>query len=260
MNWSAPSRARGADLRARLGPIASFASRTVVVGQTDLAGVSVPLRAPLSVSGAIVFDGPAVSGYSATGSLTGRMQVLLVPASGLSSSSPTTATFDGDHFVLRSVVPGRYILQPGSSDRWTVAAMTQHGQSVMDRQFDATDQDLSGFEIVMTTKGGRLDGDVHDAAGEAMSGANVFVFPADYRGWLANGMSINAGHQGRTASTGRFSIAGLPPGDYLAVALSDEDAAWPDPESVMAFARRAKSIRIDTGTVSSISLTLMSSR
>jgi len=244
----------------RFGPIGSFASQTVVVGQTDLAGVTVPLRAPLSVSGAIVFDGPAVSGYSATGSLTGRMQVLLVPASGISSSLPTTVTFDGDHFVLRPVVAGRYMLQPGSFDRWTVAAVTRHGQSVMDRQFDATDQDLSEFEIVVTTKGGRLDGDVHDAAGKAMSGANVFVFPADYRGWLANGMSINAGHQGRTASTGRLSIAGLPPGDYLAVALSDEDASWPDPEFVTAFARKATPIRIDSGKVSSISLTLTSSR
>ena len=243
-----------------LGPITSFASRTVVVGQTDLAAVTVPLRAPLSVSGAIVLEDSAVSGFSGAASLTGRLQVLLVPASGMSSPVPATPTFDGDHFVLQPVVAGRYMLQAESFDHWTVAAVTRHGQSVMNRQFDVTDQDLSGFEIVLTTTGGRLDGDVHDAAGKAMSGANVFVFPADYRGWIANGMSINAGHQGRTASTGRFSIADLPPGDYLAVALSAEDTKWPDPESVTALARKATPIRVDSGKVSSISLTLTSSR
>ena len=88
-----------------------------------------------------------------------------------------------------------------------------------------------------------VDGRVVDAAGAAVRDYELLIFPRDpadrrprRRRWT------------RPDQTGRFSVTGLPLGDYLVTAVDDvDDAAWPDEEYVQRFRARATRL-ILTGT------------
>jgi len=76
----------------------------------------------------------------------------------------------------------------------------------------------------------------------------VVAFPADYEGWIANGMTARRSRTAVATKKGAFTMTGLPAGDYLLAATDDADMGDPrDPRFLGAIARAATRITIVDG-------------
>jgi hypothetical protein len=80
--------------------------------------------------------------------------------------------------------------------------------------------------------------------------ATVFVFPAEYQTWIANGMPSRQAKTVAPGKTGVFSIPDMPPGSYIAVALpSDVAADLQDPKWIARLAVAGTRVSINLGEI-----------
>jgi hypothetical protein len=86
---------------------------------------------------------------------------------------------------------------------------------------------VGNLDVVVTKQSTQLSGTLLDAQGKPTADGTVVVFAADAQYWVPQGRRIQAT---RPATDGKFSIRGLPAGDYLIVVVTDiETGQWYDP-------------------------------
>lgn len=231
----------------------SFARERVTVGRADVTDLSVPLRIPLTVRGRVEYerpDGAAVPPMPISGQTRVALE-LVVP--GAAPAPSTTAMADGQ-FTLSRAIAGRYILAASPPTSWMVKSITQGGRSVMDRAI-AIDHDLTDVVVTMTSAIGHVSGAVRDSTGEAVAGAQVLLFPVDFRTWLNDGMPTRPMRNVRTDAGGGFSLWNLTTGDYLVAAFADDDGiTWPEPHFVASAAAAATMVHVDEGRAAFLTL------
>jgi hypothetical protein len=106
-----------------------------------------------------------------------------------------------------------------------------------------------------------LAGRVVDSTGQPANGAEVIVFPSDYKTWIANGLSNRVMRRAGTGGGGVFGVSGLPPGLYLAAALpagSLDD--WPDRRVFESIALSAMPVALAEGKAVEVTLPLVTRR
>jgi hypothetical protein len=99
------------------------------------------------------------------------------------------------------------------------------------------------LEIVISSRGARLEGAVAGEDGKAVQGAMVLAVPE-------KPVRARRGAAGTTSTdqNGRFLLRGLRPGSYQLYAFDDVDEdQYRDPEFLAKFADRAVTIRVDEG-------------
>ncbi len=221
------------------GPAKSVFGQTMIsVGSTDLEGVVFQLAEGVTVAGRVEFA-------SATGRAqpqSTNMQVTLVPAdgrnpSGFGNTRPrvtTTNTFETPNYG-----PGKYFLQiQGAPPQWQVKSATVGGRDVLDASIDLRDTDITGVLITLSDEQFALSGTVTVTGGQKADEAIVYVFPADHRAWIENGMNPRRSRSTRVAASGAYTFSGLPAGDYLAVAVDRADEGnLQDPAFIEALSR-----------------------
>ena len=239
----APDAARASQIGGAINAAVSmWASSEVVVDGRDVTDLSMTLQPGLNVSGRIV------SGGTAPLPLLARVTIGLAPV-GASSDPPIgPSAVDGTgRFTIRGVVPGRYrpVIMGGLPAGWSIASAIFNGQDILDEPLTLSDGATSVDGVLtLTNQATEIAGGITDAAGQASPGATVIAFPADERWWLPDSRRIQAV---RPASTGRYQIRGLPPGDYRLVAVPDvEPGRWFDPEFLREL-RNAVSITLGAG-------------
>jgi hypothetical protein len=155
-----------------------------------------------------------------------------------------------------SGLDGGYLFRmSGLPDGWML-------KSVMLGDRDLTDQpltiargqpDIDGLRIVLTRKGAKVTGDVVDGAGAPAPDTTVLVFAENSAFWGVASRFIRAV---RPDAGGRFSVAGLPPGIYRAVAKESViDGQWEDPAFLQALVRDAARVEIAEGAEATVKLT-----
>ena len=221
------------------GPAKSvFGQAMISVGSADLEGVSFQLAEGVTVAGRLEFT-------SATGRAqppSTNMQVTLVPADGRNpggfgnNRNRVTAT---NTFETPNYGPGKYFLQvQGTPPQWQVKSATVGGRDVLDAPIDLKETDVTGVLITLTDEQFTLSGTVTAAAAQKADEAIVFVFPADHRAWIENGMNPRRSRSTRAAANGTYVFSLLPPGDYLAVAVDRaEEGNLQDPAYIEALSR-----------------------
>jgi protocatechuate 3,4-dioxygenase beta subunit len=229
---------------------AAWARVPISVANRDVTDVSLALHAALTVGGRVQFDGstpqpagpqlargvrlqPVGAGVRAAGRAAGPGQLV----------SPLNA--DGS-FAISGVMPGQYMVLPNTwpALKWAARAITANGRDLADVPVDL-DADLPDVLITYTDKPGALTGTVRRMSGEADTTALIVGFPIDSRAWGWPGV-----HQftTRTTSSGTYTIASVPPGDYHVVAIPDELATtWQGPENIQRLAVLATRVRIGDG-------------
>jgi hypothetical protein len=221
------------------GPAKSvFGQAMISVGSTDLEGVVFQLAEGVTVAGRVEFT-------SATGRAqpqSPNMQVTLVPADGrnpggFGNARPrvsTTNTFETPNYG-----PGKYFLQvQGTPPQWQVKSATVGGRDVLDAPIDLRDTDITGVLITLTDEQFALSGTVTATAAQKVDESIVYVFPADHRAWIENGMNPRRSRSTRVAASGAYTFSGLPAGDYLAVAVDRADEGnLQDPAFIEALSR-----------------------
>jgi 5-hydroxyisourate hydrolase-like protein (transthyretin family) len=181
--------------------------------------VALMLRRAATVRGRVTFIGgaptPAPAGvvvfFQATDFSSGPVGGTGVPGGSQMSGD---RTFEISGFPQRGVL--RVIPPPG----WAVARILSQGRDIANAPFDFPDSDVSGIEVVVTNRVGSVSGKVV-SGGQPAQGVIVVVFGAEGIDYLTFLLSVRSA---RTNAEGGFSVSGLLPGRYLAVAIPVSNA------------------------------------
>ena len=245
-------------LEARSASGSEFASREVVVEGSDVAGVTLTMSQGATARGRIRFD----TGNPPEGLRPSQVFVmpsLVDPAgdhqwSGMSAGPPVT--HDDWTFALQGL-RGRGFIRAGTmNDDWHVKRVRREGVDVTDTPLDfATDVD--GLEIELTQRVTIVSGGVSDDRGAVALDATVIVFADDPGKWGPRSRFVETA---RPDQQGRFTIRGLPPGRYVAIAVGYlEPGEERDPESLQGWRPRGTSFTLSEGETHALDLKLSAS-
>lgn len=191
------------------------------VGSEPITGIRLTTSRGVTIAGRITFEGGVPS------SMSRSLQVACMPTDGEAALPGAQAgqTRPDLTFELRGV-HGPCVLA-ALAPRWMVKVVRVSGTDVTDLPIDlSSGRSLEDVEIVMTDRLPTITGTVSDDAGPVRD-YTVVVFPADAGSWRMPSRRIRAAHPDQN---GLFSLAGLPPGEYLAIALREiEPGAEQDP-------------------------------
>jgi hypothetical protein len=163
---------------------------------------------------------------------------------------------DDGTFVLAGLF-GRERIRANLPAGWTLKAVLRDNRDVTDEPFELRGGDRqSGMQLVLTDRMTTVTGRVTDDKNMPIAEGTVLVFHRDAEKWPDEARYLRAV---RPDQQGQFDITGLPPGEYLAVALAYlQDGRWNDPEYLESLRRLAERVRLDDGATASISLKLVS--
>jgi hypothetical protein len=226
-----------------------WAAVPITVSDASLTNVLVRLQEGFRVSGRVDFEGSAPP---LTPDQLAALAPMLEPAvpvpQALAQQARGRVEPDAT-FRTMGVAPGRYVLRlAGSVARWTLKSITLGARDLTDLPFDI-DADLADVVIVLTDQPlASVAGSVTTAEGRADGTARVFVFAADRRLWSDFGANPRRLRTASTSPIGAYSVSGLPPGEYFAVAVTgDGPAEWENPETLERLARSATRIQLGAG-------------
>jgi protocatechuate 3,4-dioxygenase beta subunit len=192
-----------------------WAEMPLTIGDADVDGVLVALRAGTAMSGRVVLEdeGPEYPRDF-------QPRVILSPSSQLSSLDDRHVQFDQHGFVSMRLRPGSYrLLSWRAVHGRTFRTAIVNGHEIGDGPLVVGADPISDVQFVFTRNGTALAGTVIDGTGRAAASAAVVVFPIDRGQWIRLDESSRAGIA--RAVSGRYTIVGLLPGEYYAVAVDD---------------------------------------
>jgi hypothetical protein len=225
-----------------------WAEMNVSVGVTDMAGLIVPLRSGLRVSGRVEFNGAA---DRPTADQLPAISVSLEPADGRTTGLAGTVrgrVESTGQFLTMGVPTGKYVLRVGAPRGWTLRSAMFNGQDMIDTPVELRDGDATGVVITFTDRPTDLSGSVTGAQGAPDAGAAVIVFPVDRAGWAESGSAPRRLKNVRTSANGSYSVGNLPAGDYFVAAVADAASGdWQGTDFLEALSRSATRVHFNDG-------------
>ena len=203
----------------------------VTVGDNDVTGLNVALRAGARVSGRVQFEGtkpppPPEQLLRTNVSLLSNeprsfavpLPIVRVDAEGRFTSGGFTA---GRYQVNGNVPPLQIgpMGVPGTPSGWTFKSATLNGKNLADEPLEIDGDDISGVVVTFTDRTSSLGGTVTDATGKPDTTAEVVIFPADNQGWRQGLPNTRRIRIGRVTQTGSYEFGNVPAGDYHVAAI-----------------------------------------
>ncbi|MEO7189446.1 MAG: carboxypeptidase regulatory-like domain-containing protein [Vicinamibacterales bacterium] len=208
-------------LQARgIGPNPEFAAVRVTVAGQDLRDLLITTKPGGSAAGRLLSDGPSADLEP------GAFIVVAVPvgpgAMAVRLGASTAARPNPGGVFTISGIAGRHLFRllnapPG----WALKSVTIAGADVIDLGYEFGGGQTVPVEVMVSRQMATISGVVIDGARRPVPEASVVAFSPDETKWgprtryIAT-TSINA--------DGSFQLAGLPPGDYVCVAVSPLEA------------------------------------
>jgi sarcosine oxidase gamma subunit len=221
--------------------------RTLIsVDGASLTGVVVTLDGGRSVSGRVVFDGGMPPDLSRT-----RMTASLQMAPGSSSMgvpmpSPAAVAADGS-FTIGNVAPGRYALRVSGVQGFSMKSSLVHGRESLDFPFEVDDSDIGDGQVTVSAGLGptQVGGTITEQLGHPAVDYTIVIFSADTRYWTPGSRRISTTRPG---TDGKYSVRGLPAGEYQIAALGDlEPGTQYDPEFLKALLVASTRVTVGEG-------------
>lgn len=152
---------------------------------------------------------------------------------------------ESGQFSVPDVMAGRYIIRATAPAGWTMKSVYIDGRDVTDQPIEVKTDNITGINVIFTNRISRLTGAVRDSRGGPVPGLTVIAFPADDALWRPQSRRIVTA---RTDQTGAYTIAALPEGAYLVVAVDDvEQGEWFDPSYLEQIRNGATRVTIPDG-------------
>jgi hypothetical protein len=150
---------------------------------------------------------------------------------------------------------GRSRLRITLPDDWGVKAVLLDGRDVAEQSFELrSGETVSGVQVVVTKRVTSVTGQIVDDKGAALTDGTVIVFASDSERWAEDSRFVKSA---RPDQQGQWQIKGLPPGEYLAVAVDFvEDGQWNEAEYLESLRRHAQKLALAEAASQSISLKL----
>ena len=236
------------------------AGAVVTVAGVDIENFSLITSSGWSLTGAVF----TASGEPVPAAVRERGRVVARPLSSdvLALGPNPVATPDNGRVTESSTftVTGLYgptRLRVNLPDDWMVESIQLDGRDITDEAIEArSGNTLGNVQVVINNKINVVAGTVTDAKGAATADGTVLVFADDGGRWLEDSRYVRSA---RPDQQGTFQIKGLPPGDYLAVALEYvEDGSWNDPEYLESIRRYGQRVKLGDSGSQTIALKLTS--
>jgi hypothetical protein len=234
---------------------ALWARMPITVASTTIAGVELALHQGSTVSGHVVFDGsgPAPVGLEAANLRLDPVGASLLPSPPV---QPVRLGVDTNgRITSASITPGQYILRAAPVRGWTVESATTGDRDIVDDPIDIR-SNIVDLVLTLTDRPlGTIAGSALDDGGQPATDASVIVFPASPSQRRDSSAAARRLRAIRAQVNGAFAIAGLPPGDYFALALNaDPPAGWQDPQRLEAWEKIATRVTVALQEVQRLNL------
>jgi hypothetical protein len=202
---------------------------TVILSEGEERAVVIGPRQPTLVNGSVRIE----SGQPPRFALN-RLRVVAIAADPdyipPSTFGSLFSNVGGDAAFRYPDLVGAYLFRlEGLPDDWMLSAVTVNGNDLTDVPLDVgPGRPARGpLQITITNKAATLSGKVVGAGDRPSADATVLVFAADPSRWTTASRFIKVS---RPRSDGQFTVSGLIPGRYLAVArASMAEGQWEDP-------------------------------
>lgn len=224
----------------------------VTVSGDDIDGVVATLSPALRIRARMQYDGTSPQTQLAENGRFTTLPFTLESVNGPPENMTVGAASIEQGAIVFGYPPGRYRVRVMNSPQgWMFKSATLNGVDVSETPFDLT-KDVDGLVLTFTDRWSGMSGAVQGTGADA---ATVLVFPTDAQLWMSAGPNSRRFKSARGTATRQFGIGSLPPGDYYAIAVRDEDAAdWRDPAALEALAREAARVTILEGEHRTIDL------
>jgi len=217
-------------------PATLWASEPVAVSGQDVGPLGLSLRDGLTIDGSIVVEGGGAPPDAAAFRIGVSKPASGDPAAALLSratGSSTGVPKDDGTFTVRGLMPGKYQLavtgkamrlnallpgMPPAQTGWVLKSIRWKDQDLADTGIDLqADVPVSGVVVTLTNQPAQLGGTVIDAAGRPTGAFPIIVFATDRTFWAPGSRRVL---QAQPASDGKFSVVGLPAGEYYLAAVT----------------------------------------
>ena len=242
-------------LRARAGAVfdpvkgeGEEAVMPLVVGPEGVSGLTVTTMRTPPIAGTVVADSatPLPNAAIAVG--------VREPSSGADFKMTARRADRGDAVTFR--VPGmlgQLALSVETPRGWMLKQVELDGRDITDRFFELRGPSPH-FRVTLTDRITRVSGVVRSGS-RAAPDATIVLFADDAARWTYPTRYLATA---RADDRGAFSIEGLPPHDYLAVALDDLDAGDDeDPDFLQSLREHATKVSVDYGESRTLALELL---
>jgi len=222
-----------------------FGRGQVEVLDRDVTDLEVVMHRGVSIAGRIIADESPDPRFPPTRSIAaepaGGEAALGQPWTFVGRNDPTMS------FRIEGLMAGEYFLRPRGA---IVKSVIWNGRDFTHAPFDASlGRDFEGVVVTTTTHGGRLTGTVRDPSSPEVPAA-VICFPVDRAGWRRYGIRSPRIRSTVASTAGEYSIASLPAGEYLVIAVRDTlQDAWVDPAFLVRAAALASRVTVDWGSI-----------
>ena len=236
------------------------ASAPVVVGDSDVENVVLQTSSGWSISGQFTTDTGAPPNaprdrFRVTPRPLSAGQAPLGQGPG-GPGNPDGGRVRDDWTFLAPGVYGPATIRASVPDGWIVKTILQDGRDVTDTPFEMrSGETLSRIQIVVSNRVNGVSGQLADDKGAPLLDGSVIVFAADAEKWSEDSRFVRIA---RPDQEGKFQIRGLPPGDYLAVAVDYvEDGMWNDPEYLESIRRYGRKVTLGEADAQTLALKLV---
>ena len=229
-----------------------FGATPVSVGDADVDNVVLKVSNGTTLRGKFVLEDSAVPPPAAP-----AVHVTAIPVefdtAPVGGGPPPSDTRDDLTFQVTNLSGLRRILATVSSPAWAVKKIVLNGIDVTDTPVDFRSKDVEGAEVVLTPKVSRVSGSVSDDKGPVADYA-IVVFASDPTKWIDRSRFVV---MARPTQQGGFEVRGLPPDDYLAIALpAVVGQEWTDPDFLQQLRPGATAFSLSEGQAQTLNLTL----
>jgi len=159
-------------------------------------------------------------------------------------------------FRIDGLVGGPYLLRIGGSG--AIKSIAWNGKDYTHTPFDgAVDHDITGVVITLTNETTTVTGTILDGSGGPVANTAVIAFPAERGQWTNFGIRPIRIRASPGSTTGTYTLVGLPAGEYLLVAVTDDQVdRRSDPAFLEGAARGATRVSLSWGETKTQPLTI----
>jgi hypothetical protein len=214
----------------------------------NVSGLVLKTTPAVTLRGRIVFEGPAPR--------PDPSKVVFTPvpvdfATGPVGGGPTPRVTNSDWtFEVKNLVGARVITAPLGVTGWMLKGVVRDGKDITDQPIDFRADDVT-IEVTLTSNLSTVTGTVTDG-NKPLADSQVVVFSENATKWAYPTRHVKAG---RSDAKGAFTVSGLPPGNYLAVAYPPRQTPNTQDSATLEESRRsATALTVHEGASTTVSL------